>query len=189
MQEPGEQLRVCGVKALDAALTVPCPTCRVRAGEPCRSRHAVTLHQSRRRALADLDAQAARLLAVNRKIAGTLTAQEIEAGRSPSGGWSAATLASWGVPWPPPKGWRQRLLKKEDGPPRPVLICETGSESAVPETAEYWPPWEDPPVPGCIAESGITVSGPVWCAVHREYEELRDGIPGVRLTPVSPPPR
>lgn len=37
------------------------------------------------------------------------TPDEIEAARSPFGGWTAATLASWGVPWPPPKGWRRAL--------------------------------------------------------------------------------
>jgi len=39
-----------------------------------------------------------------------LTAAEIEAGRSPRGGWKAKQLAKWGVPWPPPKGWRKALL-------------------------------------------------------------------------------
>ena len=37
------------------------------------------------------------------------TAEEIEAARTPAGGWTRATLAGWGVPWPPPKGWRKRL--------------------------------------------------------------------------------
>lgn len=39
-----------------------------------------------------------------------MTNEEIEAAKSPKGGWSAKTLASWGVPWPPPKGWRKRLI-------------------------------------------------------------------------------
>jgi len=50
-------------KTLDAELNVPCPTCRVKAGQPCRSRRAISLHQARRQALADLGAQAGRLLA------------------------------------------------------------------------------------------------------------------------------
>jgi uncharacterized protein (DUF3820 family) len=66
-------------------------------------------------------------------------------------------------------------------PPLPVFIGETEPASAIPETAEYWPPWEEPPVPGCLAESGIPVSGLVWCPVHEEYEELCDGAPAVRL--------
>lgn len=64
-------------------------------------------------------------------------------------------------------------------PPAPVLVGHTGPE--LPETAEYWPPWEDPPVAGCLAESGIPVTGLVWCPVHRDYEELSDGVPAARL--------
>jgi len=40
-----------------------------------------------------------------------LTAKEINSRRTPKGGWSRATLAEWGVPWPPPKGWRKALLE------------------------------------------------------------------------------
>jgi hypothetical protein len=43
-----------------------------------------------------------------------MTEEEIEAGRSPKGGWTAATLRQWGVPWPPPKGWRKALMRGED---------------------------------------------------------------------------
>lgn len=39
-----------------------------------------------------------------------LTEAEIEAGKSPAGGYTRAQLAAWGVPWPPPQGWRQALL-------------------------------------------------------------------------------
>lgn len=42
-----------------------------------------------------------------------LTMEEIEAARSPRGGWTASTLAAWGVPWPPPKGWQEKLLAGE----------------------------------------------------------------------------
>jgi hypothetical protein len=38
------------------------------------------------------------------------TAEEIDAARTPAGGWSATVLAGWGIPWPPPRGWRQRLI-------------------------------------------------------------------------------
>jgi hypothetical protein len=31
------------------------------------------------------------------------------AGRSPAGGWTKKQLAIWGVPWPPPKGWKRKL--------------------------------------------------------------------------------
>ena len=120
---------------IDPALNVPCPTCRVGAGQPCRSRRAISLHQSRRQALAELGVQAGQLLAADRKPAST------------------------------------------SARPVPVLGGRTGTENVIPETAEYWPPWEEPPVPGCLAESGIPVAGLVWCPVHGEYEELRDGIP------------
>ena len=38
-----------------------------------------------------------------------MTDEQIEAGKSPRGGWTRKTLARWGVPWPPPKGWRTAL--------------------------------------------------------------------------------
>lgn len=34
---------------------------------------------------------------------------EIEAGKTPRGAWTRAQLAEWGVPWPPPGGWKRRL--------------------------------------------------------------------------------
>lgn len=34
----------------------------------------------------------------------------IDAGKSPRGAWTRSTLARWGVPWPPPAGWRQALI-------------------------------------------------------------------------------
>jgi hypothetical protein len=43
-----------------------------------------------------------------------LTPAEIEAGRSPAGGFTRAQLAAWGVPWPPPAGWLHALLHSED---------------------------------------------------------------------------
>lgn len=45
-----------------------------------------------------------------------LTKEQIEAGRSGRGGWTKRQLAQWGVPWPPPRGWRQALLKGEPVP-------------------------------------------------------------------------
>ena len=37
---------------------------------------------------------------------------KIENLQTPKGGFTKAGLASIGVPWPPPKGWKQRLLDK-----------------------------------------------------------------------------
>lgn len=39
------------------------------------------------------------------------TEAEIDAARTPAGGWTKDQLAQWGVPWPPPKGWRKRLVR------------------------------------------------------------------------------
>ncbi|GIF14927.1 hypothetical protein Ate01nite_49590 [Actinoplanes teichomyceticus] len=36
---------------------------------------------------------------------------EIEAAKTPKGGWTKATLAAWGVPWPPPPGWKDELIR------------------------------------------------------------------------------
>lgn len=38
------------------------------------------------------------------------TEREIEAARTEKGGWTRETLKAWGVPWPPPTGWRKRLI-------------------------------------------------------------------------------
>jgi HNH endonuclease len=43
-----------------------------------------------------------------------VTREEIERHRTPNGGFTRATLAGWGVPWPPPKGWMARLIKGDD---------------------------------------------------------------------------
>jgi 8-oxo-dGTP diphosphatase len=34
---------------------------------------------------------------------------QIERAKTKNGGWTKKTLAQWGVPWPPPKGWRDEL--------------------------------------------------------------------------------
>ncbi len=41
-----------------------------------------------------------------------MTEQEIEAAKTPNGGWTKAQLAKWGVAWPPPKGWKENLIRK-----------------------------------------------------------------------------
>lgn len=40
--------------------------------------------------------------------------EQIEAAKTRRGGWTRATLASWGVPWPPPKGWRRILTREHE---------------------------------------------------------------------------
>jgi hypothetical protein len=41
-----------------------------------------------------------------------LTKSEIDAKKTIAGGFTKETLALWGVNWPPPKGWKKLLLKK-----------------------------------------------------------------------------
>ena len=41
----------------------------------------------------------------------TYTKEEIEAARSPAGGYTKVGLAALGVYWPPPKGWQEMLMK------------------------------------------------------------------------------
>lgn len=54
---------------------------------------------------------------------------DIEAGKSRRGGFTRKTLEGWGVPWPPPKGWRRALERRwwqEVG--RPAAMGEGGFE-------------------------------------------------------------
>ena len=46
--------------------------------------------------------------------------EEIQKQTTPDGGFTKQTLAEWGVPWPPPKGWRKRLIsfQSPDSNPR-----------------------------------------------------------------------
>jgi hypothetical protein len=37
-------------------------------------------------------------------------AAKIESLKTPAGGWTKASLASLGVSWPPPSGWKSKLL-------------------------------------------------------------------------------
>lgn len=38
--------------------------------------------------------------------------RDVEAAKSPRGAWTAATLARWGVRWPPKEGWRAELRRR-----------------------------------------------------------------------------
>ncbi len=44
------------------------------------------------------------------------------ASTSASGAWTAKQLRQWGVPWPPPKGWRQELARKHASGERVVPL-------------------------------------------------------------------
>ena len=61
------------------------------------------------------------------------TIEEIEAARSPRGGWDRATLARWGVPWPPPKGWLRALKTGQRIPTVPRGALTRAQEARVRE--------------------------------------------------------
>lgn len=39
-----------------------------------------------------------------------ITEAQIIAAQTPKGGWKRSPFESWGVPWPPPKGWRKQIV-------------------------------------------------------------------------------
>ncbi len=43
-----------------------------------------------------------------------VTKEQIEAARTPAGGWTRKQLELWGVKWPPHKGWKTRLQNGKD---------------------------------------------------------------------------
>ena len=40
------------------------------------------------------------------------TLHEIYRSRTSKSGWNRETLAMWGIPWPPPRGWLKRLKQR-----------------------------------------------------------------------------
>jgi len=110
--------------AAEATERQPCQDCGTAPGAPCtqpgrgrsicKSRWiaaAIAIRQQARgtRRTPEQEAILAALPRVSR--------EEIEACRTPAGGYSftRARLAAWGVPYPPPAGWLQALLRDEDG--------------------------------------------------------------------------
>jgi hypothetical protein len=83
---------------------VACPNCKAKPGEFCRGSRNPKAKNHISRNNAYLKAHPAQ--------AGGLTAAEVEAGRSGRGGWTREQLAAWGVPWPPPKGWKAALTER-----------------------------------------------------------------------------
>ncbi len=45
------------------------------------------------------------------KITAAVSEADIIAAMTPKGGWKAKTLAEWGIAWPPPHGWRRKLVE------------------------------------------------------------------------------
>jgi hypothetical protein len=61
-----------------------------------------------------------------------MTYDELENARTPAGGYSRQALARLGVPWPPPKGWRKRLLAG-----KPVVLPPTNYDGPEPGSPEF----------------------------------------------------
>lgn len=69
--------------------------------------------------------------------------REIEAAKTAKGAWTRVQLAAWGVPWPPPKGWKKALITGdpaamviEHAKHQPDLLgevdtCEPGAQKVV----------------------------------------------------------
>jgi hypothetical protein len=101
---------------------LPCETCTAPPGHPCiRPGQGRSVHKTRFAeaaiVLSQRDKEARRTPEQAAILAGLprLSEEQIEAGRSPKGGWTREQLARWGVPWPPPPGWRQALLRGTGG--------------------------------------------------------------------------
>lgn len=43
-------------------------------------------------------------------ITAAVSPEQIEAAKTPKGGWKAKQLAEWGITWPAPQGWRAKLV-------------------------------------------------------------------------------
>lgn len=57
-----------------------------------------------------------------------ITEAEILKGESGNGGFSRKQLAEWGVPWPPPKGWRKELIRQAREAEATALGADRGVE-------------------------------------------------------------
>jgi hypothetical protein len=56
---------------------------------------------------------------------------EVAAAQTPNGGWSKKQLAEWGVPWPPPQGWRKHLEAKWKGEEVEPLLAQEPDQDAL----------------------------------------------------------
>jgi hypothetical protein len=72
---------------------------------------------------------------------------EIDPKRTEKGGWTRRQLAEWGVPWPPPKGWRSALvlgLDPRDAKARKharAILARTSMQMSYEQDCLV-PPWE-----------------------------------------------
>lgn len=54
-------------------------------------------------------------------ITAAVSNADIEAAKSSAGGWKRSKLQELGVPWPPPKGWRQKLIENHSKLAQPEM--------------------------------------------------------------------
>ncbi|TAK94385.1 hypothetical protein EPO05_06425 [Patescibacteria group bacterium] len=68
-----------------------------------------------------------------------LTKQDIEDKKTIRGGWTKKQLSQWGIPWPPPKGWKQKLTSSGNSLPHPLKCskCDYVSKSKV-DLNDHW---------------------------------------------------
>ena len=106
---------------------------------------------------------------------------EIEAARTPAGGWTRDQLAAWGVPWPPPAGWKQRLAdqwkaaRQQPSPrPGPPAAAPGGGEEpqATPGVVEVpgpEPDWQPATIPPYHVGKNPASQHSLWQAASTLY--------------------
>jgi hypothetical protein len=121
---PGKRMPPEDVRKIadHASEHLPCEDCAAGPGEACiRPGSGRSVHKTRYIAAAIVVRQqgkgARRTPEQTAILAGLprVSRSEIEATRSPAGGFTRKQLAAWSVPWPPPSGCLRALLRDEDG--------------------------------------------------------------------------
>ena len=97
-----------------------------------------------------------------------VTKQEIEAARTQNGGWTREQLASWGIRWPPPAGWKDRLLTLT---PQRAAELYAGWRWSVCQIQRLYPRMTRAGVEARVREAGL--AGVMWCPLCRTYEQTR----------------
>ncbi|GGE21447.1 hypothetical protein GCM10011390_45970 [Aureimonas endophytica] len=119
-----------------------------------------------------------------------ITEAEIEAGKSPTGGFSYARLRSWGVRCPPRAGWRRKLVRAgvPAACPYPEGFVPAASDFAVPMNPLLGAPPAAPAAPPPDALQIFTdgsceaMAGGWGLAVYREGAELHAACGGEAAT-------
>jgi ribonuclease HI len=80
------------------------------------------------------------------KTLARVTLAEIEAAKSPKGGWTRAQLHAWGIAWPPTSGWKSLLtgIEHVEGaarPRAPMVTIITDASFCPRSNASGWAGW------------------------------------------------